>query len=436
MKRRTLMDEWFSRRFEHGFPEYWRLARFGEVVANSAYGLGGDTGEIGPYPFLKMGNIVDGEILLADVDFCHVSGSDLKSARLRRGELLFNRTNSAELVGKAGVWDSDEIAFAASYIVRFAISIAANPDYLRHWWTLAAPRHRLTALATPGVQQVNINPTELQRAFYVALPPRAEQDAICQTIAHLDASFAATKRLLNATHRRRQALLQQLLTGKRRLAGFGPTQSQINTAYGALPADWTFRAIGEFSDQSGERNAANAALPVLSCTKSRGLVDSLSYFDRQVFSDDLTTYRLVRRGQFAYATNHIEEGSIGYQDLYDTAVISPMYTVFDADSTAVNHRYLYLQLKTEKYRRIFAANTNSSVDRRGGLRWDDFARIQVPVPTPAEQAAIVAVAETADRELALLERLLQAYRRQKRGLMQQLLTGKRRLPGFAPTESP
>src|SRR5438128_1303555 len=92
----------------------------------------------------------------------------------------------------------------------------------------------------------------------------------------------------------------------------------------------------------------------------------------QTCSEDLSAYKLVRRGQFAYATNHIEEGSIGLQDICDVGLVSPMYTVFKVDEDQVDTSFLFRLLKTETYRQIFASATHSSIDRRGALRWAGF----------------------------------------------------------------
>ena len=152
----------------------------------------------------------------------------------------------------------------------------------------------------------------------------------------------------------------------------------------------------------------------------------MEYFGRQIYSDDTSTYKIVKRGQFAYATNHIEEGSIGYQDLYNEALISPMYTVFETNKQ-VDDAFLYRVLKTELYRHIFEVNTSASVNRRGSLRWSGFSKIHVPLPSLDEQQAIAAVLQTADEEIGLLERKLAALRQQKQGLMQRLLTGEVRV---------
>lgn len=194
-----------------------------------------------------------------------------------------------------------------------------------------------------------------------------------------------------------------------------------------MPSDWHIVEIGQIAREVSETNGGGEDLPVLSCTKYDGLVDSLKYFDKQVFSDDTSKYKVVRRGQFAYATNHIEEGSIGYQDLAPAGLVSPIYTVFQADPAQIDDGYLYKLLKTEKLRQLFAANTNASVDRRGSLRWKEFARIHIPLPPLDEQRQISTVLDEAKREINLLKAKAEALKTQKRGLMQKLLTGQWRL---------
>ncbi len=188
----------------------------------------------------------------------------------------------------------------------------------------------------------------------------------------------------------------------------------------------------------GPLNGANQELPVISCTKYDVLVDSLEYFGRQGSRENTSTYKVVRRGQFAYATNHIEKGSSGYQDLYDKALISPMYTIFETDGR-VNDVFLFRLLKTELFRHIFEVNTSGTVDRRGSLRWGDFSKIKIPLPSVAEQAKIAEVFLCLEEEVSVVEHQAIALRQQKQALMQQLLTGQVRVnvtEELVPIESP
>ncbi|MCL4418317.1 MAG: restriction endonuclease subunit S, partial [Actinobacteria bacterium] len=167
----------------------------------------------------------------------------------------------------------------------------------------------------------------------------------------------------------------------------------------------------------------------LSCTKYNGLVDSIKYFGRRVFSEDISKYKIVPRNHFAYATNHIEEGSIGYQNYYDKALVSPVYTVFKTNAD-VDDTYLYLLFKTELYKNIFDINTSSSVDRRGSLRWKEFSKIAIPVPPLWEQKKIANILLMWNRAIETVATLINIKTLFKKGLRQKLLSGKIRFKEF------
>ncbi len=116
------------------------------------------------------------------------------------------------------------------------------------------------------------------------------------------------------------------------------------------------------------------------------------------------------------------------QNLTDIGVVSPIYTVFRFDAGRIDADYACAVLKTELYRHIFEVSTSASVDRRGSLRWSVFSRLPFPVPPLAEQMAIAEVIRTSQQELDALAGEIEALSRQKRGLMQKLLTGEWRVP--------
>lgn len=155
-------------------------------------------------------------------------------------------------------------------------------------------------------------------------------------------------------------------------------------------------------------------------------MDSLGFFKNQVFSKDLSTYRIIRRGQIGYPANHVEEGSIGLQDLYDVALVSPIYVVFSVGE-GVNSLFLHRVLKLDSYRQKFKTATTSTVDRRGSLRWPAFSEITISLPLLPEQTSIAKVLTDMDAELAALERRLAKTRELKHGMMQELLTGRTRI---------
>jgi len=277
----------------------------------------------------------------------------------------------------------------------------------------------------PGVNRNDIH--ELS----VSIPRLAEQKEFVAIVRKWKDAIRLTEHKIACMRRYQKTVVQQLLTGKQRFTRFVKSTATNKTRWLDVPCDWQYPPLAELAASRSKRNRDKQDLPVLSCTKHRGLVDSLEYFGKQVFSKDLSAYKVVEVNQFAYATNHIEEGSIGYQSQYDAAIVSPMYTVFETNDR-ISDGYLLLLLKTELYRHIFEVNTSKSVDRRGSLRWDTFSRIHVPLPSLAEQQAIVRLSHVFEQEMSLLQQQLQAYRAQKKGLVTQLLGGKVRLDRSCP----
>lgn len=218
-----------------------------------------------------------------------------------------------------------------------------------------------------------------------------------------------------------------MVVGTRRFCGKNQDCRYKNTKYGRIPLDWDYVAIKDICYQVSEKNKSVNDYPVLSCSKYDGFVDSLKYFKKKVYSDDISGYRVIPFGAFGFPSNHIEEGSIGLQTLYDFGLVSPIYVVFKANDKKVNNEYLFALLKTEHYRQIFSAATNASVDRRGSLRWKEFSVIHVPLPSRDEQDKIALAIKVASSEIAVIQKKLEYLKQEKTSLMRQLLTGKRRV---------
>jgi type I restriction enzyme S subunit len=304
--------------------------------------------------------------------------------------------------------------------------IGDSKDCLAKWFYYCFMHRDLTpVLSRQGVGRYKLTKAGLEKLEF-PLPPKCEQAEIVRVLSTWDQAISTLDRLLSNSRLQRVLLAQQMLTGKVRINAFAVSARKQQTPYGPLPSEWAYRRVGEVATEVSQKLGDSDPHPVLSCTKHKGLVDSLAYFNKQIFSANTSTYKVVPRGSFVYATNHIDEGSIGYQDLYDFGLVSPMYTVFKT-SEEVNDAFLFALLKTEHYRQIFASATNASVDRRGSLRWKDFRNLHIPFPPIEEQRAIANVLGAAAREADLIQNQLDLLRDEKAALMSQLLTGKRRV---------
>ncbi|MEU9143246.1 restriction endonuclease subunit S [Streptomyces sp. NPDC048349] len=186
---------------------------------------------------------------------------------------------------------------------------------------------------------------------------------------------------------------------------------------------WKRVALAEVTREENIRvgDLADKAV-VLSSTKHHGLVSSDDYFkNRQVYSDDTSGYKLVRRGWFAYATNHLTEGSIGLQMLTDVACVSPIYTVFSC-TPEINADFLYRILKTDAMLAEYGVHDQASVDRRGAVRYRDFKKIEIDLPPLAEQRRICEILDEVDAHIHTARAILKKHDQAHFGTLERLFT--------------
>ncbi|MDX8122629.1 restriction endonuclease subunit S [Janthinobacterium sp. GMG2] len=405
------------------FPKDWQRSTLGKIAQITSGGT----------PDRANADYWDGDVpwvTTGEIQFNTINGTlekitelGLKNSAAKRFPVdtllmaMYGQGKTRGQVAKLGIEAATNQACAA-------ILLRDGYDTDFYFQYLSFQYEALRELGNAGTQQ-NLSGGIL-KMVPVPILPLKEQRRIANILTTWDKVIASTERLIANSLRQKKMLAQRMLTGKVRLQGFSTSVIRRETPYGSLPEDWAYLRIEEVAVEVSQKLGDVAPYPVLSCTKHHGLVDSLNYFKKQVFSLDTSTYKVIPKNCFVYATNHIDEGSIGYQNLYDFGLVSPMYTSFKTNDNILDS-YLFALLKTEHYRQIFASATNASVDRRGSLRWKDFRKLHIPVPSISEQKAIAKVLVLADRDADLMQRKLDLLRKEKSALMTQLLTGKRRV---------
>lgn len=395
-------------------PAEWQTVRLGELLSfqnginadKHAYGSG--------IPFANVLEVITNTHLAHTMlpGRIKLTKRQEEAYAVKRGDILFNRTSETqEEIGLASVYEGEEPIVFGGFVIR---GRPVSDRLHRHYagWGLRAPVVREQIIARgQGAIRANVGQADL-RTVIVPLPPLAEQKVIAEALSDADALIDSLKTLIIKKRAINKGAMQELLTGNRRLPGFR--------------AKWQEVMLGRIASPVLEKNSAGLPLPVLTCSKHLGFVDSLSYFKNQVFSRDTSGYRVIRRGQIGYPANHIEEGSIGLQDLYDAALVSPIYVVFSV-SDGVSSYFVHRLLKLEEFRQKFEMATSASVDRRGSLRWPTFSQIHVVLPGYDEQAAIASVLSDMETEIAVLNGKLTKARAIREGMMRELLTGRVRL---------
>ena len=196
---------------------------------------------------------------------------------------------------------------------------------------------------------------------------------------------------------------------------------------GPLPDGWSIGRIDDFATECKQRAGHAGDLPVLSVSKHHGIVRSDQYFSKRVYGKDTSKYKVVQPGQFAYATIHLNEGSIGRLKELTPGIVSPMYTVFDVRH-GIDPDYLFAVLKSERSLRVYETITQGTVKRRGGISFRTLSGLLLHYPPLSEQRKIAAILSSLDDAIEKTQAVIDQVQVVKRGLMQELFA--RGLPGW------
>lgn len=157
------------------------LGTIGDVVRDVHYGTSAKASDDGEYTYVRMNNITyDGKLDLSDTKRITMPATDAESFLVRQGDVLFNRTNSRDLVGKTCVFDRPEPMIIAGYIIRLRMNGLVLPEYLSLFMNTRYAKKLLLGMAKGAVGQANINAKELQDIAIVIPPLDIQRDFLFQ----------------------------------------------------------------------------------------------------------------------------------------------------------------------------------------------------------------------------------------------------------------
>ena len=188
------LDNLIKARFVEMFGIYpanqmgWETGKIRDTVADVRYGSSRPAVDGGKYPYLRMNNITyGGELDLSDVKRIDVPENELDKCTVRRGDVLFNRTNSKELVGKTCVYDRDEMMVLAGFVIRVRVNDRVLPEFLSAFLNTDFSKKTLSEMCKAAIGQANINAQEMQN-IGLYLPPLELQRQFVQFKKQVDKS--------------------------------------------------------------------------------------------------------------------------------------------------------------------------------------------------------------------------------------------------------
>lgn len=209
------LDELVKSRFIEMFGVYpanpmgWEIGTIRDIVTEVRYGSSRPAVDGGKYPYLRMNNITyGGELDLSDTKRIDIPDNELDKCTVRRGDILFNRTNSKELVGKTCVYDRDEMMVLAGFVIRIRVKDRILPEFLSAFLNTDFSKQMLLGMCKTAIGQANINAQELQN-IGLYLPPVELQRRFVQFKKETDKSKLAIQKSLERLEILKKALMQK-----------------------------------------------------------------------------------------------------------------------------------------------------------------------------------------------------------------------------------
>lgn len=393
----------------------------GAVVDRCQYGTSEPNTQDGRVFVIGMKELQGGYIKTENLSRVNVTDAELESLRLQKGDVLLNRTNSPELVGKAAIFSADISSVYASYLVRLSInSDEADSRFVNYWLNSYIAQVALKRISTRAISQANINPTEIRAHCPLPLPPLPEQRKIAEILRTWDDAIKKLEALRAAKHKRFDALAQRLL---------GPSRA---VGRGVPVSNWLLTNFGEVFTERQERNDSLGASDVVTVGKY-AIRKQSEHFKKSVASKDLSNYWIISPGDFVYDPMSAYYGALGRYEGVADGIVSPAYRVLQLKTNVLP---LFMVHLLRSYHVRFLLETRSSQGNKEGkrrlLQREDFAAMEFKLPSVEVQKKIVEKLAVAEREVSLIGAKLECLNRQKRGLMQKLLTGEWRVKVEAP----
>ena len=397
-------------------PQEWEVKYLGDLLARLANGLTYDVSVISGHPVSRIETISSGEINYSKVGYIdNVSGCE--SYKMQKGDILYSHINSLAHVGKVAYYDGKQELYHGMNLLLMRVNDMVDSNYLYVYMLTSQAKHIAQVIAKPAVNQASISINDI-RKIKLPVPPIAEQRKIAEILGVWDEAIEKQSRLIEKLELRKRGLMQRLLTGRTRLPGF--------------TTPWQKVKLGEICKRVTRRNEENNQ-NVMTISAQKGFVSQTDFFNKSVASSTLDNYYLVLKDEFCYNksySNGYPMGAIKRLKEADKAVVTTLYICFsitDKQKLSIDFFEQYCENGEFNQGLMKIANEGGRAHGLLNVTPTDFFNLVMLLPTLPEQKAIAEVLTTADDEIATHRKKLDALRLQKRGHMQQLLTGKTRV---------
>jgi len=390
-------------------PKNWNVKELGGLfefknginAGKESYGKG--------VKFINVMEVIYNDFITSDMipGSVQITSEQSKLYEVKNGDVLFNRTSeTTDEIGLTSVYyGNGELVFGGFVIRGRPLDNTIDDFFKRYCFRSKIVRDQIIK-SGQGAVRSNIGQKDLEK-IKVLLPPTSEQKAIAHILGLMDNAINTNNQVIAQKELRKKWLMQNLLTGKSRLKDF--------------VEEWKKLGAGEIFKSVTIKGFENEEL--LSATQDRGIIPRTMLDSRVTMPFGTTAgYKLVERCDFVISLRSFQ-GGLEYS--YYRGIVSPAYIVLKPKKKIIEEFYKQYYKSYEFIGRLATAVIGIRDGKQ--ISYDDFCVVKIPYPSIAEQTAIAQVLQAADKEIQLLKAKTEKLKEQKKGMMQVLLTGKKRL---------
>jgi len=363
-----------------------------------------------PRPYLRVANVQDGYLDLAEIKEIEVPASQVDRFSLRNGDVLLTEGGDFDKLGRGSIWNG-EIPGCVHQNHVFAVRVVDRsvllPEFLACEIQSSRAKNYFLSCAKQTTNLASISSSQIKE-LPVLVPPLVEQRAIINASAAWVTATQKAEQLIAAKERHFAATSHLLLSSRKRLNGFS--------------ARWGLRRAEEIFENTSRKGHLNE--PLLSVTQERGVIPRDMLEGRVTMpSGETGAFKLVEPGNFVISLRSFQ-GGVEHSNY--RGLVSPAYTVL-REVVEIDERFFRHYFKSADFIKRLSVAVIGIRDGKQ-ISFQDFCSIKLPFPPVDEQKAIADFLDEAEGEISLLRKYKEALKTQKRGLMQKLLTGQWRLP--------
>jgi len=404
-------------------PEDWELVSIGDVGSVSSGGTPSRTNLSywnGTIPWITTTQIDFNTIDSAE-QFITKDGLNNSAAKLfPSGTLLMAMYGQGKTRGKVAILSIEASTNQACAAI--SLSTGVNQNYVFHY--LISQYESIRNLSNTGNQE-NLNGLII-KSIKVPIPPLSEQRSIAQALSDVDRLIAALEKAIAKKRAIKTATMQQLLTGKKRLPGFGEGKGYQKTEVGLIPEDWDICTIKETMNLINgcafkPKDWKTEGIPIIRIQNLNDPTASYNYYDAEV---DEKYY--VNPGDILFAWSGTKESSFGARIWWgERAILNQhIFRVVPNLGKLTSH---YTLLALRRFQEDIEKKSHGFKSSFVHVKKSDLEGTELAIPSLPEQHAIATVLSDMDAETDALETRLAKTQSIKQGMMQELLTGRTRL---------